>query len=101
MSEPKQITVTRPLDFDAFWQATIQEVAQLPRDFQVTPDPLRSNEEAEIFQVCFRSLGGVRIFGWYGFPRGQGVCSAILLLPGYGSYDWPPRAWARDGFAAF
>jgi len=101
MSESKQITVTRPQDFDAFWQETIQEMTGLPRDFQVTPDPLRSNEEAEIFQVRYRSLGGVRIFGWYGFPRGQGVYPAILLLPGYGSYDWPPRAWARAGFAAF
>ena len=93
--------VTCPDDFDEFWSGALSEIAQIPLDAQVTHDPLRSTDAARVFQVKYRSLGDLEIFGWYAAPAvGDGPFPAVLILPGYKSEPALRRDWASKGVAA-
>ena len=89
--------VTRPDDFEAFWKGVMDEVAQVPLEPRVVPDPLRSNHDVQVSQATYRSLNGLEISTWYSVPaKGEGPFPAILHLPGYKGEptlrrDWGPR----------
>ena len=90
--------VTCPDDFDNFWGETLAGLAEMPLDARVTPDPLRSNDGVNVYQVTYRSLDGLEIFGWYSVPaQGEGPFPAILHLPGYKSEPAVRRDWGRKG----
>ena len=92
--------VTCPDDFDDFWAGVMGELACLPLDPELIRDPLRSNDEVDVFQATYASLGGLKIFGWYSVPaNGDGPFPAILLLPGYKSEPAVRRDWGRKGVA--
>ena len=92
--------VTCPDDFDQFWDGVLAQLAALPLDARVEPDPLRSTDTVKVFQVTYRSLGGLDIFGWYSVPA-AGDCPfpAILHLPGYKSEPAVRRDWGHKGVA--
>ena len=56
-----QSTVKKPDDFDAFWDGVQQQAAAIPLEPEIIPDPLRTSEEVEVFQVFYTSLEHVRI----------------------------------------
>jgi cephalosporin-C deacetylase len=90
--------VTCPDDFDEFWGGVLAELADMPLDARVTPDPLRSNDDVNVYQATYQSLGGLEIFGWYSVPaHGEGPFPAILHLPGYKSEPAVRRDWGRKG----
>ena len=60
--------VTCPDDFDQFWDGVLSGLNGIPLDSKVTHDPLRSTETASVYQVCYRSLDDLEIFGWYAVP---------------------------------
>jgi cephalosporin-C deacetylase len=96
-----QSSVRKPDDFDAFWYATLQQVAAVPLDPEVIPDPLRTSADVEVFQVFYTSLEHVRIAAWYCRPAGHtGRIPALLVLPGYQADPPIPKEWARKGFGA-
>lgn len=97
--EQYRTNLERPGDFDRFWQATIGELAGIPINLTITPDPLRSNDRCAVDQVHFDSYGGVRIFGWYARPSQPGRYPGLLMLPGYSANSMPQRALAGEGFA--
>ncbi len=93
--------VKRPSDFDEFWSDVLAQVAQVPLNAQMVPDPLRSSEDMEVFQVFYDSLDHVRIAAWYCVPRsGRRPLPAIMYVPGYLSDPPIPKEWARRGYAA-
>ena len=95
-------SVTCPDDFDQFWSQTLTQLSEIPLDPTATPDPLRSNPEANVYQATYRSLDALKIFGWYilpAQPAGNGPYPAILLLPGYKSEPALRRDWGRKGVA--
>lgn len=93
--------VKRPSDFDEFWSDVLAQVAQVPLNAQMVPDPLRSSEDMEVFQVFYDSLDHVRIAAWYCVPRaGLRPLPAIMYVPGYLSDPPIPKEWARRGYAA-
>ena len=93
-------SVTCPDDFDEFWSQTLTSLAGEPLEPSVTPDPLRSNDDVNVYHATYRSLGGVEIFGWYSVPAiGEGPFPAILVLPGYKSEPALRRDWGRKGVA--
>ena len=93
--------VTCPDDFDQFWDGVLSELDQIPLDANVAHDPLRSTDAATVFQVTYRSLDGLDIFGWYAVPAvGDGPFPAVLILPGYKSEPALRRDWAAKGVAA-
>jgi cephalosporin-C deacetylase len=102
-ADAHQTSVHRPVDFDAFWQALLDESAALPLNPEITPVPLRSTDEVETFEIHYDSIDGVRIAGWYCRPRETFIAPpypALLIMPGYISEPTLPRSWAKLGFAA-
>ena len=90
--------VTRPDDFEEFWQGVMAEVAQAPLEPQVWPEPMRSNDDVRVSQATYRSLGGLEIATWYCVPaRGEGPFPAIIHFPGYKSEPALRREWGAKG----
>jgi cephalosporin-C deacetylase len=72
-----------PDDFDAFWQATLEEARQHALDPVFTP--LDYGLDAfEIFDVTFSGFGGHRIKGWYIKPAGRKPSGTVVKYIGYG-----------------
>lgn len=91
----------KPGDFDEFWDDVKAQVARVDLDPEVAPDPLRSDDDVEVFQVFYNSLDNVRVAAWYCLPRdARGPLPAILAVPGYQSDPPIPKEWARRGYAA-
>jgi cephalosporin-C deacetylase len=90
-----------PDDFDAFWEEVLGQAAGIPLDPEIVPDPLRTSDDVEVFQVFYTSLDRVRIAAWYCRPtRRTGRSPAILFLPGYQMDPPIPKEWARKGYCA-
>jgi cephalosporin-C deacetylase len=93
--------VRKPDDFDAFWADVLRQAAAVPLAPEIVPDPLRSSEDIETFQVFYTSLERVRIAAWYCRPaRRAERMPAILLSPGYQMDPPIPKEWARKGYVA-
>jgi len=96
-----QSTIKKPDDFDAFWDGVQQQAAAIPLEPEIIPDPLRTSEEIEVFQVFYTSLEHVRIAAWYCRPtRRAERIPAVLLLPGYQADPPIPKEWAYKGYCA-
>jgi cephalosporin-C deacetylase len=96
-----QSKVQKPDDFEAFWDNVLRQVVAIPLEAEVVPDPLRTSEDIEVFQVFYTSLERVRIAAWYCRPtRRTERTPAILLLPGYQADPPIPKEWARKGYIA-
>lgn len=94
--------VTRPEDFDAFWDDLLAQSAQIPLNATVELVPLRCTPEVEVYDVHYDSLDGVRIAGWYCLPRDRSEkLPAIAEMPGYLSDPSIPRRRAQNGYATF
>ncbi len=91
----------KPADFDAFWDEVRRQTAAVPLAPEIVPDPLRTSEDIEVFQVFYNSLDHVRIAAWYCRPtRRAERTPAIVLLPGYQMDPPIPKEWARKGYMA-
>jgi cephalosporin-C deacetylase len=96
-----QSKVTKPADFEAFWQGVLRQAEAVPLAAEVVPDPLRTSADIEVFQVFYDSLDHVRIAAWYCRPtRRAERTPAILFLPGYQMDPPIPKEWARKGYIA-
>ena len=78
-----QTESTREPDFDAFWERTLEELAAVKPEFEMTPCPSRSTETHEAFEVSMRSLDGITVKGWYERPKSVGPHPAVIRVPGY------------------
>lgn len=63
----------------------MSELASLPIAAEITPNPLRSNDHAAVYDVRLTSSGPYRIFGFLTVPHGDGPFPALLHTGGYGS----------------
>jgi cephalosporin-C deacetylase len=100
-AEEYRSTVRKPDDFDAFWDDVLRQAAAIPLDVEVVPDPLRTSDEVETFQIFYTSLDHVRVAAWYCRPtRRAERTAAIMLLPGYQMDPPIPKEWARKGYLA-
>lgn len=96
-------SVTRPPDFDQFWQQVQAELDAIPLDPELTPVPMRSTDEVEVFEIHYTSLDNVRIAGWYCRPREGSIAGpypGLSIVPGYVSEPTLPKSWAKMGYAA-
>ena len=94
-------SLSKPDDFDDFWDGVMQEAARIPLNAETVPDPLRTDGELETYQVFYDSLDGVRVAAWYCLPRERsGPLPAVVFMPGYQSDPAVPKDWARRGYAA-
>lgn len=91
----------KPDDFDAFWDDVKAQVERIDLNPQVEDEPMRSDDEVDVYQAFYDSLDGVRVAAWYCVPKGaKGPLPAIMLVPGYQSDPAIPKEWARRGYAA-
>ena len=77
-----------PGDFDAFWRSRYEETRK------VAVDPIRLRElegskTTAVWEINYRSLGGIRIGGWLTLPRGQKPTKGIVVGHGYGGRGEP------------
>ena len=97
--------LTRPADFEAFWDRTRAELAAVPPQFQMTRLDSLSTDVYTMHLVEMRSLGDVRVRGWYRMPTGRGPHPALLQVVGYGPDGLGPPPTSEDGplagFAVF
>jgi cephalosporin-C deacetylase len=89
-------TYKRPDDFDAFWEATLTELTNTPPDITLEHSAVYSNDQADVYRTEVRSLGDIRLRGWFACPRGVDTAPAVLILPGYTQALYPPREWATE-----
>lgn len=101
VAEGYQSKVHKPDDFDAFWDDVLRQASAIPMDAEVVPDPLRTSEDVEVFQVFYSSIDHVRIAAWYCRPaRRAERTPAVMFLPGYQMDPPIPKEWARKGYIA-
>src|SRR5438105_12731958 len=93
--------VLKPHDFDAFWDDVLRQAATVPLDAEVVPDPLRTSDDVEVFEIFYTSLDHVRVAPWQCRRTGRAERSpAIMFLPGYQMDPPIPKEWARKGYGA-
>jgi cephalosporin-C deacetylase len=93
--------VRKPDDFKTFWDDVVRQAAAIPLDVEVVPDPLRTSDDIEVFQVFYTSLDRVRVAAWYCRPaRRAERLPAVMFMPGYQMDPPIPKDWARKGYAA-
>ncbi len=92
-----------PANFDAFWQATLDESRQYPLDarFELADFGLT---HIETYDVTYAGYKGQPIKGWFLVPSGaQGPLPCVVEYIGYGGgrgfpYNW--LHWPAAGYAA-
>jgi cephalosporin-C deacetylase len=91
--------VTRPDDFGDFWHGVLEELAEIPLEPKLTPDPLRSTDKVQVYQATYKSLDGLEVATWYCVPRdGEGPFPTIIQYPGYKGEPTLQRDRAERGF---
>jgi cephalosporin-C deacetylase-like acetyl esterase len=80
-----------PENLKPFWDETKAELAAVAPEFKVTPSPGHSTPDIDCYLVEMRSLGNVRIRGWYEVPKAPGPHPALLRVPGYTGNMQPAR----------
>lgn len=101
--EDHRTSVTRPPDFDEFWDTIETELRRIPLDPTMEPVPHRSTDEVEVYEIGYTSLDGLRIAGWYCRPRETYLPDpypGLSIVPGYVSEPTLPKSWAKLGYAA-
>jgi cephalosporin-C deacetylase-like acetyl esterase len=83
---PEEIktTTTNQKDFDEFWTKALENLAAVDPQFQMTRHAEMDTDTHEVYEVEMRSLGEVRVRGWYERPLAAGRFPAMLRVPGYG-----------------
>ena len=60
--------LTRESDFDAFWDRTLAEAAQIPLDIHIEAIPDYPVPEVHASRLTFTGWAGARICGWWLVP---------------------------------
>ncbi|MEO2034599.1 MAG: acetylxylan esterase, partial [Planctomycetaceae bacterium] len=76
--------LTRAPDFDDFWKQTLESLADVKPEFSMQRHSELDSTHHEVYEVSMRSLGQVRVRGWYEKPKTTGSVPALLRVPGYG-----------------
>lgn len=89
--EPEKIksSYPAPKDFSSFWKKTLKELKQVPPQYVVTLRPEFDNPKTNVYSVEMRSLGNVRIHGWFVAPKGKVNLPTIVYFQGYTTTNKP------------
>ena len=72
-------------DFDAFWDTTLRELAEIPAEAQWELVPEYSNELRQCFRISFESLDGGIGGGIISIPVAEGKYPVFIQYMGYGA----------------
>lgn len=90
----------RPADFDAFWDAGLEEMRAVDSNVELVSHEIRAGF-AECFDLYFTGVGGSRIHAKFLRPKGAKNCPAVLQFHGYTwhSGEWNDKlAYVANGF---
>ena len=82
--------VSRPADFNDYWDGVDRELARYEARPQLEPMPLHSTEFCTVYALKLTSIGPYRLFGYYSVPHGDGPFPAMYNTPKYGSVNHVP-----------
>ena len=82
--EKIQPTVAMPDDFEVFWAAGKEDLAQIPIDPEMIHLPERSTSKVDVYHVNFQNIKNSRIDGILTVPKAEGKYPAILQVPSAG-----------------
>jgi len=74
-----------PEDFDAFWEATLSQLEEVPLEPQLTEIPAYSNDLRTCYEVRFSSLDGAIAGGIVSIPNAPGRYPVAIQYMGYGA----------------
>ena len=80
---------TIPPDFDAFWSKARFELSEIEPNFKLTPTPQWSTKDIDVYELEMRSIGNIRVRGYYAQPKNKANLPAILHVQGYSSIMEP------------
>jgi cephalosporin-C deacetylase-like acetyl esterase len=88
--DPEKIGISapRPDDFDAFWEAKIKELAEIPANPQLESAE-SDNPAVEYFKLRMDNIRGSHIYGQLAKPKKEGKFPALLLVQYAGVYGLP------------
>ncbi len=94
----KQIepTVTRPADFNAFWNKGKEELSKIPMDIKMTLWPEKSSGNSNVYIVNVQGYGNSRLYGVLAVPKKEGKYPAVLQVPGAGIRPYFPDLEVAD-----
>ncbi|MGX5689914.1 acetylxylan esterase [Arcticibacter tournemirensis] len=83
---PEKISCSREpvADLQKYWDEAYTELSNILPDYKLIPNDSLSNERRNAYILEFRSIGNVKIRGYYFVPKKPGNYPVILHLPGYG-----------------
>ena len=70
-------------DFDAFWETTLTELAEIPLEPELTAVPAYSNELRTCYEVRYPSYGGALSGGILSVPNAPGKYPVEIVYMGY------------------
>jgi cephalosporin-C deacetylase len=83
--------VKRPDDFDEFWNATLDELAETPVEWERRADWALSKPGKSVDRIEFRSIGGSTAYAWVASAsKSSERRPGLLWLPGYSLGNQPP-----------
>lgn len=83
--------MTKPADFNDYWDAIETELAAIDPAPTLTETPLRSTDFSTSYDLTLTSIGPYRLFGFLSVPKGDGPFPGLLHTPRYGSVNNPPH----------
>lgn len=97
--EQAEITVARPVDFDAFWARTSALTDAVAPRAVLVDRPDRSSDEVTVQELYYSGFGDVRVAAWCARPaRAAGPLPVAMHIPGYISEPAILKSWARRGY---
>jgi cephalosporin-C deacetylase len=86
----------QPKDFEQFWVKTLNDLGNIPPNYALTKSETLSNDSTDVYSVEMRSLGNVRIQGWYMVAKGGLNLPVVIYFQGYSTNNYP-----TDGYYAY
>ncbi len=72
MFRPERIPVVERLDFDAFWDTTLAELAKTPLDLTLEERQDLETPAGRVYKARYRSWGGRWAWAWLNVPKATG-----------------------------
>lgn len=82
--EKLQPTVTKPNDFDDFWNKNIASANKTELKPIMTLIPERCTDNVNVYHVSYQNINNTRMYGILTMPSKEGKYPAILRFPGAG-----------------
>ncbi|MBO5876611.1 MAG: acetylxylan esterase [Bacteroidales bacterium] len=81
----------RQPDFDAFWEQTLAELAEVAPEYKLTPLEEHSDDVRKAYRVDMKSFAGEPICGVLSTPVKDGKYPVMISYMGYDSPMWYPH----------